>query len=1244
MGDDDLIDVDFLYELKNRGIKLSLDEANNLKLSGNKQNVDADLIAQLKQRKADLVAWLKAQNEQAVAITPCDRSQPILASFSQQRLWLAQQLDGTSQRYHVEVGFEVNQHIHLAAVEAAVNQVVARHESLRTHFVSDEEGIKQIIRPSLPITVKHHDVSSVEEEAQSEHIEACLQAQNQVSFDLTCDPLLRVDAFSLGERWVLHFCFHHIAIDGVSIKVFLNEFKACYEAAVQGQTATLPALTLQYADYAQWQHQIAQDGTLEAQKQYWQQQMATVPSVHSLPLEGPRGGDVTQEAGKVFAQLDGATLAKLNAFAQRHQMTLFMLAHAAAALVLSRHGQTSDVVLGIPVANRKDPALEALIGFFVNNVALRTSTQQTTLVEYLAHVKQVNQQAQNNQDLPFESVLELAGLDRSSQYHPLFQIMLHMGLPPEQGLSSQQSLSSEQRLPSDKSKSLQQDSEQTLALTPFGLQADVAKFDIDINVQVHGDAMALCWTYDQGIFSALRMQNMAQHMAFVLQQFADIEAQLGSTEKESVLNNHLLNEAVLSEDALNRLPLSHIALLSEHDIDGLMQLSVNPLVQASDEQPNTVSHCIPKKRVLHEMVQAHAEQRPNHPAIVTHNGVLTYGELMAQSQRLAGYLQQQGVTKGSRVGLLLPRHGDFFVSVLAVLQLGAAYIPLDPEYPADRLSYMLDDSQPVLVIAHAHSAQQHATMLAKHTVAVLDDVEVARKIAATAVDSWDINEPVSEQDTAYIIYTSGSTGRPKGTELTHEGAAWLAHWQHQTFEISPQSRVLQFSSFSFDASVWEWLMALCGGAILHQCSTDERVDTQKLQSKLVHEAITHAMLPPSLLKFLDPNIDYSLKYITVGGEAVSQADADIWAKKCCLINGYGPTEGSVCVSYSPLVSGESVTIGGPVFGTQLYVLDEAQRLLPHGAVGELYVGGAQLAKGYLNQPELTQSRFCEVTLPKVGTQRLYRTGDLVRYNENGDLLFIGRCDSQVKIRGNRIELDEIKTQINACEGVFDSEVLVVESASGAPLLVAFAVADNDGKTSAEVEGSGNDSLSLETTKNTSSLEAAISLRLNQRLPHFMQVQHICWLSAVPQTNNGKVDTKKLISHFHETHAEKPLRQPDYPLAQSIHAIWQSQLGEKAPEFGMDDNFFSIGGHSILAVRVLSEINNQYQLELSLKDLFEHATVSALSILVAEKVAFQQATEEEFEAYFEALPEPVAHAILTRMAEQAEQDESEQAAL
>ena len=1045
-------------------------------------------------------------------------------SFAQQRLWFIDQLQGGSAEYNMPMALRTEGDFDVSAAEQAIRTIIQRHEPLRTILVEDDEGPSQIIRTKFDFSLKRHDLRQLKSDAQDAKVQELVAADSVQAFNLSKDLMVRAAYLHLAgagetQEGILLFNMHHIASDGWSMGILVKEFVAQYQAALAGHSDPLPALEIQYADYAHWQRDWLEGEVLEGQLNYWQQQLEDVPEVHALPLDRPRS-ELKQFSGNLLSKTLPAELSlAIQRKAIQEDVTPFVLLHAALALVLSRHSHSHDIVLGTPVANRMQVELEPLIGFFVNTLVLRVNTEFDTLSDYLAHVKSTNLDAQANQDVPFEQLVEHCKVARSTQHSPLFQIMFSMNTNEESELS----------LPG-------------VNFSPVDSAGIVAKFDLDINAEFTDEGLRLQWTYDKSLFKHKTIDRLNSHLG------------------------NVLLEIVTKPD----LSLRDIAMLSEQEIKHLTH-------ELNDNQAE-----YPKDKLIHELFEAQVAKTPDNIALVFNDEQLTYRELNEASNRLAHYLNAQGVTSETPVGICIDRSLDMVIGILGILKSGGTYVPLDPSYPTERLQYMISDSS----LKHLLIQKDLTEMLPladEIELVKIDSKEVQQHIKNFSTNNLKYSGNQEASNLAYVIYTSGSTGQPKGVLVPHIGVVRLVVGSN-FMELDQTTRFLQAAPISFDAATLElWGPLLNGGCcVVYSGSV---LDFAKLNQTIIKNEVNSIWLTAGLFEQWSEVAGEakSLRWILSGGDIVNP-DAVNRVQNALqqvrLVNGYGPTENttfSCCYSIPREAKAEvSIPIGSAINGTQLYVLSPNQSLVPTGCVGELWLGGDGLARGYLNQDDLTDERFIENPFESERSERLYRTGDLVRYLSDSEeqarnLEFIGRIDEQVKIRGHRVELGEIETQLVAQEIISSALIVTQTDESNQKYLVAYVIPEN------------KESFELQLLKQ----------RLQVILPHYMMPSAFIIMQEWPLTANGKID-KKSLPEFDGQSVQGEYIAPETETEITLTNIWSQLLKIKPEQISATANFFELGGHSLLTVRLIAEIRHQLKQELTVKMIFESPNLQVLA--------------------------------------------------
>jgi amino acid adenylation domain-containing protein len=1045
-------------------------------------------------------------------IVPTSRQEALPLSFAQQRLWFLAHLDERAgAAYAMPGGVRLKGLLDVAALQAALNRIVERHEALRTCFGSVGGAPVQLIAPpEVGLSLSHANLSG-HEDAEAE-LERLAVEEASAPFDLARGPLIRGRLIRLDDDdHALLVTMHHIVSDGWSMGVLVSEFSALYAAFSQGQPDPLPALPIQYADFAAWQRRWISGEVLQRQLDFWRDHLSRAPALLELPTDRPRPAVQDYAGASVGFELDAELTANLKALSQRHGTTLFMTLLASWAALLSRLSGQSDVVIGTPVANRHRAEIEPLIGFFVNTQALRVDLSGSpSVAELLAQVRATALAAQAHQDIPFEQVVEALSPVRSMAHSPIFQVMFAWQNAPEGSLD----------LPG-------------LQLEPVGASSTGIKFDLELTLHDAGELIAGSLGYACALFDRSTIE---RHVAYW----------------------QTLLCGLVADDA------AHI---------GRLPLITSPEQARVLHTFNDTAAAFPQERCIHQLFEEQVARTPDAMGLVFEHTSLTYRELNTRANRLAHHLIALGVCPDSLVAIALPRGIDRVVALLATLKAGGAYVPLDPDYPSERLAYMLDDSSPRVLITDATTNPLRSEPPASLAVLQLDADRAWQSLPDGNPDCMALG--LTPRHLAYVIYTSGSTGQPKGVMVAHAGLCNLALVQAHGFSVTPHSRVLQFSSFSFDACIFEVLMALCSGATLH-VPPHGMLAGPALRDLLRDRRITHTLLPPAVLNGLPDDALTELQTLVTGGDAVSHALVQRWSAGRRLINAYGPTEATVCASLhrcDPQYPGPP-PIGSPIANTRIYILDAHGQPSPVGVAGEIHIAGIQVARGYLRRPELTAERFLPDPFGEPGS-RMYKTGDLGRWREDGFIQFVGRNDHQVKVRGFRIELGEIEAALRSHPEVRDTVVLAREDAPGDRQLVAYVVGE-----AAEPE--------------------TLRAHLNSRLPQYMVPAAYVVLDALPLTPNGKLDRRALPAPETKAFGARAYEAPQGEIENLLARLWGELLAIE--RIGRHDDFFALGGHSLLAVQLTSRIRAALGLEVPLAALFAQPTLGGFAQRVAAATA------------------------------------------
>ncbi|MFJ7313616.1 non-ribosomal peptide synthase/polyketide synthase [Pseudomonas sp. NPDC098747] len=1080
---------------------------------------------------ADFVAALGVeQAHQEPPIIALPRSQPLTLSYAQERQWFLWQLEPTSTAYHVPAALRLRGELDLPALQRSFDALIARHESLRTCFVEEQGQTLQVIQAQATLELA---VENMADELDDHALQALVAAETLHLFDLHKGPLLRVKLLRIAaDDHALIITLHHIVSDGWSMGIMVDELVALYAAHSQGKTAQLPALPVQYADYAVWQRQWMDAGERERQLSYWTAQLGDGEQpLLELPTDRPRPPEQSYRGARQDIPLSAELAAGLKQVAKRENVTLFALLLASFQTLLHRYSGQADIRVGVPVANRNRVETEGLIGFFVNTQVLKAEfDSQQTFRSLLQQVKNTVLGAQAHQDLPFEQLVDALQPQRSLSHSPLFQVLHNHQSQARQGRGAT-------RLPQ-------------IAIEGLSWASHTAQFDLTLDTFESADNVWAELTYATDLFDATTLQRLAQHWT------------------------NLLHGIVV--DCTQR-----IAELPLHD---------SAERQATLFQWNPAVADFPSEACLHQLIEAQAERAPQAIAVTCAEQTLSYGELNSRANQLAHKLIANGVGPDVRVGLAVERSLDMLVGLLAILKAGGAYVPLDPSYPQDRLAYMIGDSGIELLLTQSHLLDRLPVPDCVRSL-MLDQEHDGLE----SYSDHNPQVRMSADNLAYVIYTSGSTGQPKGTLLAHRNVLRLFEATDAWFDFGPADVWSLFHSYAFDFSVWEIFGALLYGGKLVVVPYEVSRSPEDFHALLCREGITVLNQTPSAFKQLmqvacapeHAAAQSSLRYVVFGGEALEVKSLRPWFERFGdqapqLINMYGITETTVHVTYRPLSMADlqrdaSSPIGEPIQDLSWYLLDGDLNPVAKGCIGELYVGRAGLARGYLNRPDLTALRFIADPFAADGG-RLYRTGDLARYRADGVIEYVGRIDHQVKIRGFRIELGEIEAQLLEQAAVRQAVVLAQPGLSGQQL-VAWLVPDDV----ALLEASP-----AEQTQWRDNVRA----QLKENLPDHMIPAHLLLLAQLPLTGNGKLNRSALPSPD-ASQAQQAYQAPQSELEQRLAAIWQDVL--KLPQVGLNDNFFELGGDSIISIQVVSRAR-QAGIRLNPKDLFQHQTVQRLALV------------------------------------------------
>ncbi len=1112
-----------MSDLRGLGVMLWAD-GEQLRCRAPKGTLTPELTVELKERKAHILEYLRRAGERAVGsadedpITLVSPGESLRLSFSQQRLWFLDRLEGRSPAYNMPLAARLEGPLNGEALRRALNEIVRRHSVLRSNFAEGDGEPAVIIRERAECPFAYFDSTSDARESDLGTLERRLMLEEaERCFNLQTDVLIRATLHRVGETSHLLFVtMHHIVSDGWSLGIFTRELAELYEAFCAGREPSLVELPIQYTDYANWQRRRLSAEVLERHLDAWRTELRGAPDFISLPLDRPRPAVQTYRGHSHSFAIEAELTRRLQQFCHASDITRFMALLTAFSLVLARYSGQDEVVVGTAVANRGRPETEALVGLFVNTLALRIDLSGDPTVRALAaRVREMCLKSYERQDVPFEQVVEALNPARNLSHSPLFQVSFDM----------QDDAAGEVRM-------------DELALLPIQQEAVSSKFDLGLSVEQSRRGLSAVLCYNSDLFDAETVGRFAAHYVVLLRDLTSRPdarvsqlRMMGAAEREQVIH-----------------------------------------------QWNDTRQTLPPGRTLLELFDEQAKRTPDRMAVKAGGHSLSYADLLGRANRLAGYLRELGVTHESLVAVFVHRSLDLMIGLLGVMKAGGAYVPLEPSYPKNRLADMLEDARPAIVLTQESLAADLPPSPAH--VVCLDRIEseLERFSAESPTDG-----PAAD-NLAYVIYTSGSTGRPKGVQVSHRALANFLCSMRREPELGEHDILLAVTTISFDIAALELFLPLIVGGKVMVAERATALDPQKLAKAIESEGATFVQATPATWRML---LDVGWRparpiRIASGGEALPGELAwrlrdlglEVW-------NLYGPTETTIWSAARRVPGPDELAregldpIGRPIDNTQLYVLDSHFSPQPVGIPGELYIGGEGLARGYLNLPGLTAERYCPDPFAEQPGARLYRTGDLVRRLPNGDIEFMGRLDNQVKVRGFRIELGEIESALLRHDAVGQAVVAARENGLGEKQLVAYVV------------------LTTKSPPATEELRAFLKVRL----PEFMIPTSVVFLDSLPRTPNGKVDRKALPAPDRSRPDLRAAYQPPRTKTEKeIATVWKLALD--IDRVGVDDNFFDLGGHSLLMTRVQARLRSAVAPNLSLVELFQYPTVRTLAARIA----------------------------------------------
>ncbi|AZL69430.1 non-ribosomal peptide synthetase [Pseudomonas guariconensis] len=1093
----------------------------------------AERIARLAPEKRQAFAAALAAQGFALSRLPivaASEPGPHPLSWAQQRLWFLHRLEPSSSAYNMPAALHLRGHLDSAALQRSFDQLIERHAILRSTFDEVDGQARQTVHPQLPMPLAQVDFCALPAEQRAVRLQQLIDAESNRPFDLRQGPLRGLLARLDSDEHVLILCAQHIVADGWSLGILVKELTALYSAALQGRDSDLPGLPIQYHDYAVWQQTSLSDSALATDLAYWREQLGSEQPTLELPTDHPRPRQPSGRGTRHQLRIEAPLCQALRELAQARGTTLFSVLLGAFNVLLYRLSGQTDLRVGVPVANRTRVETEGLIGCFINTLVLRCQLDgRQPFNALLDSIEQTRRQALAHQQLPFERLVQALEPERQLQHSPLFQVMFNLldGQTPRR-----------LQLPG-------------LEIDEIEREQLTAHYDLVLNVVERSDALEVTFTGNADLFEHATLVGHGHSYATLL---------------------HSLVQA----------PTARIALLPLYDGEQQQRL-------LADCQASLALGPLPE--LVHLRLAAQAAEQPERIALIHDDSTWSYATLQQRVELISRHLLALGLPAEARIGLCLPRGLDIVAAVFGTLNAGLTFVPLDPQFPGERLAHMIDDADIRLVLV----TPETQAVMAPYQRPCLD--VTALDATAPALAGVPSTRPVQREQLAYVIYTSGSTGKPKGVAVTHRSLAGYSEVARAYYGVAADDRVLQFSTFNFDGFVDQLFPPLvCGAALVVR--GPELWDSAEFHARLYRHRITVAACLTTAYWFQlaqdfarQPHAAYGeLRLVSVGGEAMPSAGLDAWRKAGLaavrLLNIYGPTEITVVSSIqdcNALLQRDplplQLPIGAPLRGRAYYLLDRDDNLTPPGVPGELCVGGELLARGYHDVPGLTAERFCPDPYGPPGS-RMYRTGDRARRLADGTYEYLGRIDQQVKLRGFRIELGEIESRLRSHPQVRQALALVREDRPGDRRLVAYLVYHEQAPQAAELRQ-----------------------HLAAQLPDYMVPAAFVTLAQMPMTPGGKLNRAALPAPDYSAQGSSQ-RAPQSEREQQLLALWQNVLGQQA--IAMDDNFFAIGGHSLLAAQLVARIRLELNLELPLRSLFEAPTIAQLALLLDNAAPSRQA--------------------------------------
>lgn len=1114
-----------LETLTRLDVRLRVDEG-RLICNAAENVLTPELRAEIGRRKPQLIALLGAQHawsgSAAVPVRRPPDAPPAPVSFGQERLWLLQQMNPSGFGYNLPAAFRLHGPLNVEALEAALGEIVERHEILRTTISFRDGRLVQVVHPPVQVSLKPVPIPDATTDEHDRVLHEAVTRLAQQPIDLEKFPYWRITLLRIGaEQHVLVVVQHHIVSDGWSISILLDELTTLYRAKVSGKDAKLPALPIQYGDYAAWQRERLRDEHLDNLLNWWHEFLQNAPSALEVPTDYPRPEVQSERGDWEVLTLGESHCRKMRSFCGQHGVTPFMLMLSVFSVFLARYTGQFDLVIGTPTGNRDHPFCEGLLGFFINTLAIRLRLAgDPTFAQLVQHVRTHSLEVFSHQELPFEKLVEALQPRRDLSRGPITQVMFIMHSQPTSDVDLHE-----------------------LTIGEVEFESGTAKYDLTLATTMGEDHCILTMEYCKALYESSSVRRMLRHI------------------------KELLTSALDAPDS----PISQLNAVPVEERELILS------------RWNQTDESFGEFDRVDAMISAQARKTPGRVAVCGNDGVLTYRELSRRTDRLSQLLIARGLKRHDRIAVFLDRSTDLLVAILAVWRIGAVYVPIDEAFPDARLQFITEDAALTAIVTE-QSKHERVQSLGIEEIVVdnlfteavshedgesLKQAELAAKTPAEA-------SVASPQDEAYIIYTSGSSGRPKGVAISHRAALNLLQSMARKLEVSGEDRILALTSVSFDISILELFLPLIFGAKVVVADAMTARDGRAIAALLDSEQITVMQATPTAWKLLLGSGWQGSQHLTAlsAGEPLTLPLAkELFPRVGVLWNLYGPTETTVYSSVQRIASTQRTpSIGRPIANTQLYCLDSNLQPVPVGAIGELYIAGEGLANGYVRRPRTTADTFLPNPFSSVPGARMYRTGDLVRYLGNGELLFLGRRDRQIKMRGHRIELEEIEQALSSMPEVEQAVVDFVDSddLQRGGEIVAWVVA-------ADAELAKSD---------------VVRERLAKSLPAYMVPNRVVFVESMPVLPSGKLNRGKLPRPADRPHLEQQYVPPGQGTEERIASIWKQLL--RIDRVGLHDNFFDLGGHSLLLAAVRENLQREFGCQISMLDLFRHPNIWSLA--------------------------------------------------